>query len=218
MKKTWYKLYVEEINETGSLSNYIINKLKSKKKLINLIKKYSPNKKIVESGSGTGVLSIYLASLGYKSVAVDIDEEILNLSRRISVKYGANNTPVYKQASILDVNFKKEEFDVSFSNGVLEHFSDEQIVKILKNQMKFAKTVIVGIPTQYFSYEEAMYGDERYLPISYWRDLIKKAGGKILEETSYHFLPKRKIILNFKKYFKPYPFRVFVIQKNKNQN
>jgi ribosomal protein L11 methylase PrmA len=79
MKKTWYKLYVEEINETGSLSNYIINKLKSKKKLINLIKKYSPNKKIVESGSGTGVLSIYLASLGYKSVAVDIDEEILNL-------------------------------------------------------------------------------------------------------------------------------------------
>ena len=56
MKKTWYEIYINEINEKGSISNYVDDKIKTKKNLINLIKKYSPNKKIIEAGSGTGVL------------------------------------------------------------------------------------------------------------------------------------------------------------------
>jgi SAM-dependent methyltransferase len=212
-KKSWYELYMEEINEKGTIINYVNAKIKTKKKLINLIKKYSPNKKIIESGSGTGVLSTYLASLGYDSTAIDIDKDILNLSKRIAKEYGYNNKPNFKIDSILELNFKSNEFDVSFSNGVLEHFSDEDIIKTIQRQMDIAKTVIVGIPTKYFDDDEAMYGDERFIPIKYWRELIKKSGGTIVEETSYHFLTKPQILIDFKKYFRPFPFRVFVIQK-----
>ena len=74
--------------------------------------------------------------------------------------------------------------------------------------------MIFGIPTKYFNREEAMYGDERYMDYTFWRDLIKKSGGKILEEKSMHYMSFRKRLVNFKKYFRPYPFRIFVIEKN----
>ena len=213
MKKTWYEIYVDEINEKGSIINYVNDKIKTKKNLIDLIKKYSPNNKIIEAGSGTGILSTYLASIGFDSLAIDIDKDILNLSKKIAKKYGAKNKPAFKIDSILSLEYKKNEFDVSFSNGVLEHFSDKEIIQTLKKQMKIAKIVIVGIPTKYFDDDEAMYGDERFLKIKYWREIIVKAGGEIIEEKSCHYLTKPKIILNFKKYFRPYPYRLFVIRK-----
>ena len=84
MKKTWYEIYVDEINEKGSIINYVNDKIKTKKNLIDLIKKYSPNNKIIEAGSGTGILSTYLASIGFDSLAIDIDKDILNLSKKIA--------------------------------------------------------------------------------------------------------------------------------------
>ena len=213
--KTWYQIYMNEIDEKGSISNYINDKIKTKKNLINLIKKYSPNKKIIEAGCGTGILSTYLASQGFESTAIDIDKDILNLSKKISKEYGAKTTPKFMIDSILELKYKKNEFDVSFSNGVLEHFSDKDIIKTLKKQMNIASTVIVGIPTKYFDDDEAMYGDERFLKIKYWRKMIEKSGGKIIEEKSCHFLTKPRIILNFKKYFRPYPYRIFVKKKKK---
>lgn len=213
MKKTWYEIYIDEINEKGSISNYVNDKIKTKKNLINLIKKYSPNKKLIESGSGTGILSTYLASLGFDSVAIDIDKDILNLSKKIAKEYGAKNKPKFMIDSILKLNYKNKEFDVSFSNGVLEHFSDKEIIKTIKKQLKIANTVIVGIPTKYFDDNEAMYGDERFLKLKFWREIISQAGGKIIEEKSCHFLTKPKILLNFKKYFRPFPYRIFVIQE-----
>lgn len=213
MKKTWYEIYIDEINEKGSISNYVNDKIKAKKNLIDLIKKYSPNKKIIEAGSGTGILSTYLASLGFDSVAIDIDKDILNLSKKIAKEYGAKNKPKFMIDSILKLNYKNKEFDVSFSNGVLEHFSDKEIIKTIKKQLKIANTVIVGIPTKYFDDNEAMYGDERFLKLKFWREIISQAGGKIIEEKSCHFLTKPKILLNFKKYFRPFPYRIFVIQE-----
>ena len=190
MKKTWYEIYIDEINEKGSISNYVNDKIKTKKNLIDLIKKYSPNKKIIEAGSGTGILSTYLASLGFDSVAIDIDKDILNLSKKIAKEYGAKNKPKFMIDSILKLNYKNKEFDVSFSNGVLEHFSDKEIIKTIKKQLKIANTVIVGIPTKYFDDNEAMYGDERFLKLKFWREIISQAGGKIIEEKSCHFLTK----------------------------
>lgn len=184
--------------------------------LINLIKKYSKNNKLIESGSGTGVLSTYMASLGYDVTGIDIDKDILKLSKKIAKNYNSKNKPNFQIKSIFELDYKKNNFDVSFSNGVLEHFTNEQIINTLKQQMKIAKIVIFGIPTKYFNQEEAMYGDERYMSYKFWRSLINDAGGMILEEKSMHYTNKRKRLLNFKKYFRPYPYRIFVI-KLKNE-
>ena len=94
---TWYDVYLKDISKKKTLTNYVYDKIKNKKVLIELIKKYAKNKKIVEAGSGTGVISTYMASLGYDVVAFDIDEQILKLSQKISMEYPSKNKPKFKK-------------------------------------------------------------------------------------------------------------------------
>ena len=213
----WYEVYLKDIAKKGNLENYVDDKIKNKKIIINLIKKYAKGNKLIESGSGTGVLSTYMASLKYDVTGIDIDKDILNLSKKIAKNYNSKNKPTFKNKSIFKLDYKENYFDVSFSNGVLEHFNDEQIIDTLKQQMKIAKIVIFGIPTKYFNQEEAMYGDERYKNNKFWRNLISISGGTILEEKSMHYMSRMKRLLNYKKYFRPYPYRIFVI-KSKNSD
>ncbi len=210
----WYEVYLKDIEKKKTLDYYVDDKIRNKKVLINLIKKYSKNNKLLEAGSGTGVLSTYMASLDFDVTGIDIDKDILGLSRKIAKSYPSKNKPKFIKKSIFELDYDDNYFDASFSNGVLEHFNDDEIIDTLKQQMRVSKYVIFGIPTKYFNREEAMYGDERYMDYTFWRDLIKKSGGKILEEKSMHYMSFRKRLVNFKKYFRPYPFRIFVIEKN----
>ncbi len=211
---SWYELYLEDLKKKENVINYINDKISYKKNFINLIKKYSTNHKIIETGSGTGVISTYLASIGFDTTAIDIDPQMLELANHIAKMYNHDNKAKFVKDSIFELNYKDEEFDVSFSNGVLEHFNDEEIIDTLKKQMRIAKYVVFGIPTKYFRKEEAMYGDERYLPLSKWRKLIKASGGKILEESSMGYSGAKSRILSVKKWFKPKPFRIFVVRKD----
>lgn len=217
----WGAIYQADVDKKGGNLPYILNKINKKKKLINLIKKYA-NKSIIECGSGTSVVSIHLASLGYKVTAVDIEDDVIKLSKKLADEYfkslnDCNAELSFEKKSIFELGFPKEAFDVAFSNGVLEHFNDEEIVEIIKQQLYVAKTTIVGIPTKYFSPKEAKYGNERVLEISYWRKLIKDSGGTIIEEVGMDRQPLSKRLVNFKKYFKPKPYHLFVVKKQENK-
>ena len=210
---SWYEIYLEEIKLKKNIKNYIDYKIKHKKKLIKLIEKYSPNKKIMEAGCGTGIISTYMCSKGYDVTEVDINNDILNLAKKVSNEYIKEGNPKFVLKSIYDLNFKNNEFDVSFSNGVLEHFSDEKIIETLKLQLMQSSYVIVGIPTKFFNDNEALYGDERFLELTYWRKLFAKADANIVEETSYHYMTLIEKMTSLNKMFRPKPFRVFVLKK-----
>lgn len=212
----WGAIYQADVDKKGGNIPYILNKINKKKKLIDLIKKYA-NKNVIECGSGTSVVSIHLASLGYKVTAVDIEDDVIKLSKKLADDYfttlqDCKAELTFEKKSIFELGYPKESFDVAFSNGVLEHFTDEEIIEILKQQLFVAKTTIVGIPTKYFSPKEAKYGNERVLELSYWRKLIKNAGGIIIEETGMQRQPLNKRLVNFKKYFKPKPYHLFVVK------
>jgi len=211
--KNWYDLYIEEIESKKGIKNYIEYKIKTKVKLIKLIKKYSKNKKIMEAGCGTGIISSYMSSLDYNVVAIDINDKILKLAEEISNNYIKNSNPNFIKKDLFKLDFANKEFDVIFSNGVLEHFTDDEIKEILKLQLEQANVVIVGIPTQFFRKEKAMHGDERYLKIKYWRNLFKECGAKILEEKSYHYMTFIEKIKNLDRILKPKPFKIFVLKK-----
>lgn len=212
---SWYNVYLNEIKQKKNAKNYIEDKIKHKQVFIKLLKKYSKNnKKLIEAGCGTGIISSYMASKEYDVLGIDIDEEILQLSTNLAKEYFDEDKKLkFEKMSILDMQFSKEEFDVCFSNGVLEHFEDEDIICSLKNQMNISRYVVLGIPTQFFDKTEALYGDERFLPLEYWRYLITKSGGRILEEKSFHYMNILEKICNIKKIFREKPFRVFVIEK-----
>lgn len=213
----WKELYQKDIDKKGGNIEYVMGKIKKKKKLINLIKKYA-DKKIIECGSGTAVVSLYLSTLGYDVTAIDIEDDVLELSKKLARDYYHNlkNDKLkinFKKESIFKLNYSSDYFDVAFSNGVLEHFQDDEIINIIKEQLKIAKITIVGIPTKYFESKEAKYGNERVLKLSYWRKLIKQSGGKIIQEVGMNREPLKKRIFNYKKYFKPRPYHLFVIKK-----
>ena len=213
----WAEIYQKDIDKKGGNLPYVLNKINKKKKLINLVKKYS-DKNIIECGSGTSVVSIYLATLGYNVTAIDIEDNVIKLAKSLAKDYykavdNYNSQINFVKKSIFDLGYEKDSFDVAFSNGVLEHFSDDEIIQIIQQQLYVAKTVIVGIPTKYFDSSEAKYGNERVLELSYWRYLIKKAGGSIIEEIGMDRESFLKRLFNYKKYFRPKPYHLFVIKK-----
>ncbi len=213
---SWYEIYLEEIKLKKDAKHYIEDKVRHKKIFIRMLQKYSDlgKKKIIEAGCGTGIISSYMASKGYDVVGIDIDSKILLLANELANEYFANNKLLeFKIESIFELNYPKESFDVCFSNGVLEHFSDDEILDTLKLQLQIAKYVVVGIPTQFFDKKEALYGNERFLPLDYWRFLITKAGGRILEEHSFHYMTLWEKLTSLYKISRPKPYRLFVIEK-----
>ena len=215
----WGELYQKDVDKKGGNLPYVLGKINKKKKLINLIKKYA-DKSVIECGSGTSVVSVYLASLGYETTAVDIEDDVIRLSKQLAKAYyntleDCNPKLNFEKKSIFKLGYPRDSFDVAFSNGVLEHFTDDEIIEIIKQQLFTAKITIVGIPTKYFSSKEAKYGNERVLELSYWRRLIKKSGGTIIEEVGMDREPLSKRLVNFKKYFKPKPYHLFVVKKSK---
>lgn len=211
----WLDLYNKEIGKYDNLKSYVDSKVGYKKPFIDLINKYNTSGKMLEAGSGTGTLSTYLAANeDFDVTGIDIDEDMIKLAKKIGEEYNPDKKAKFVKGSIFDLDYEDNEFSICFSNGVLEHFTNEQIIDTLERQLSISETVIFGIPTRYFTKEEAMYGDERYLPLAKWRKIIKASGGEIVEEASMNYIGLKSRIRNIKKWFKPRPFRIFVVRKD----
>lgn len=210
----WYELYKIDIEEFPTPDNYIKYKLKYKSIFIDKVIKYANNGKVIETGCGTGLMAGFLQKKGLKVTALDLSQKVLDYAEEIAKKSDIIAPCKYKQGDILNLKYKKNSFDVSYSNGVLEHFSDDEIIETLKQQMNISKYVIFGIPSTYFNMNEKMLGNERGLTLDEWKNLIHKADGKIVEQTSFHYYKLYRRIFEIKKWFKPKAFWLFVIEKN----
>lgn len=210
----WYELYKIDIEEFPTPDDYIKYKLKYKSIFIDKVIQYANNGKVIETGCGTGLMAGFLQKKGLKVTALDLSQKVLDYAEEIAKKSNIIAPCKYKQGDILNLKYKKNSFDVSYSNGVLEHFSDDEIVETLKQQMNISKYVIFGIPSTYFNMNEKMLGNERGLTLDEWKNLIHKADGKIVEQTSFHYYKLYRRIFEIKKWFKPKAFWLFVIEKN----
>ena len=209
----WYELYKIDIEEFAKPDDYIKYKLKYKKIFINKVIKYAKNKKVIEMGCGTGLMAGYLQKLGLKVTALDLSQAVLDYAKEIAEQSEIIKPCKYEQGDILNLKYKKNSFDVSYSNGVLEHFNDEEIIEILKQQMNISRYVIFGIPSTYFNMNEKMLGNERTLTLKEWKSLIERAGGRLVEQTSFHYYKIYRRIFEVKKWFKPKAFWLFILEK-----
>ena len=211
----WYELYKIDIEEFHTPDDYIEYKLKYKKKFIEKVIQYSQNKKVIEMGCGTGLMAGYLQKLGLDVTALDLSQKVIDYAYEIAKQSNIIKPFKYEQGDILNLKYKANTFDVSYSNGVLEHFNDDEVVTILKQQMKISKYVIFGVPSTYFNMNEKMVGNERSLTLREWSKLVEKAGGYIIEQTSFHYYKLYRRIFEVKKWFKPKAFWLFIIENDK---
>lgn len=209
----WFELYKIDVEEFKTPDDYFLYKLGYKKKLVKTIEKFAGGKKIAEMGCGTGLTAGFLSKRGHDVTAVDLSDQMLVYANKIAQNSNVIAPCTYIQDNILTLNKVGDGYGVCFSNGVFEHFDDEEIVKTLSKQLQISDYVVFGIPSLYFDMHEKMLGNERCLSRKEWRALIKRAGGKLVKETSFHYYNWVRRLLEVKKWFKPKAFLMYVVTK-----
>ena len=139
-------------------------------------------RRILEVGSGTGIMPTFLSWLGYDLSSVDNDREVLAQAEKLTDKLHGKCSYAYGDAFDLLAVFPKDSFDAVFSQGFFEHFSDDQIRALIRQQLAVSRTVIFSVPSRY--YRVLDFGNERLLSERDWRMILKPFSVRYV--TGYH--------------------------------
>lgn len=98
----------------------------------------SPNGlRILEAGSGSGVISAAIAGAGGKVCLLDIAQDALHVARSYFTSRGLDAD--FVQADIFSLPFSPGQFSVVWNSGVMEHFTESEQVNILSSVARILK-------------------------------------------------------------------------------
>lgn len=158
----WKEFYKNRIN--NSYQNYFEIRYKSfLNKIIELNPLYC-----LEEGCGIASISKYLFNNKINSSGFDIDLDMVHMSQ-------ANNefNNNFYQDDILnpaDLTVYRQS-ELQITHGVLEHFSNKDLLTIFSRYKKDNKSSIHYVPLN--KYKIPSFGDERLLPYEYWLEISK---------------------------------------------
>jgi len=142
--------------------------------------------KLLEVGFGSACLSGYLADFGFRVVGVDSDPAVIRYAKNrlasemLGSPEGDNPNPLLLERDALHLADGLSEyapFDLCWSAGLLEHYPDDQIVEMLKQQLAVARICCFSVPSELYPRKE--FGDERNLPLPHWFGLCESLGDTI---------------------------------------
>jgi SAM-dependent methyltransferase len=166
-KQSWHEYYREKLTIPQFLTNLNAHSI-----LFEKITEENPNRmKVLEVGVGTGSMSIFLSWLGYEVVGIDNNKKVLEQAKRNVKRFNGKVKLVLCDAFFLSEKFG-DEFDVAFSQGLLEHFNDEEISSLVDEQLKVAKTVYFSVPSYFYPQQD--FGNERLMTVEEWKTILKK--------------------------------------------
>lgn len=182
-EKTWGEHYQNLGKDVYCKKDYIGN-TNHLKGLLQAILDLGP-KMVCETGIGTGHLSIWLAEHGIKATGIDTDPVIVENAK----KFLESEFEELKVEFLIDDAFRHErDYDVIFHQGLVEHFDNVTITKLLQHQIKHCEWLVVSMPLKdYFKQvPEARFGNERELTEGQWRRIIEEANvGKLVRTFRY---------------------------------
>lgn len=177
VKSKWYWFYANRIN--SGYQNYFEDRYKV---MIDYIANLNDVNLIREEGVGIGSLTKALKK-DLRTIRLfhgfDNDPFMIELCKKNSV----GSFPVYMD-NILEPKVKAA-YDLALTHGVLEHFSDQDIMKVINRHNDAKKRHIHYVPTN--KYDTPSFGDERLLSPKYWLNLTKPKD-YILFNNSYDLL------------------------------
>jgi SAM-dependent methyltransferase len=148
----WHKWFRSNIASRGGLFKFMYDSWVFSSPLYDtLFRLLPPPRSIIDVGCGYGGSTILLACMGYKVTAIDIDQEMLTQAiANASLFERIGSTPVkFESADAFDLSNYYGKYDVAFSDGVIEHFRPEEAARVIHEQAKTARYVVVAVPTRY---------------------------------------------------------------------
>ena len=143
---------------------------------------------VLEVGVGNGGMTLFLGSVGIRAVGVDNNLAILERARARS---RAVPTVHFEPADAfrLSDSYATGSFDVAFSQGFFEHFDDDQIRKLVVQQLAVARRVVFSVPSD--EYPQQDFGNERLMSPQRWEAILAPVGCAQARYYGVHVLPLR---------------------------
>ena len=171
----WSQYY----NDSLSLESLLGN-LYGQRDFLAAIQK-SGAKTILEVGSGSGGMAIFLSWLGFEVLSIDIEPAVVAKAEAENKRL--NGSAKFQVADGFNLPFSPNQFDLAIHQGLLEHFSDEDIHRLLNEQLKCAKQVLFSVPNS--NYMRRDFGNERLMNKARWESIL--APYRILDSTNYSY-------------------------------
>lgn len=114
-----------------------------------------PGMSALDAGCGSGFFSDYFLSRGCRVTTLDYSQDALEMAKAKTRGRCEN----YLQRNLLDPSFGEEcaeKFDIIFTDGLFEHFTEEDQMKIMMNFRKVKKphgTIVTFVPNKYSWWE-----------------------------------------------------------------
>lgn len=172
----WEKYYRER---SVSLERLINDIWDHKSFLVEITTTGSQNRDILEVGSGSGALSVFLSHVGYKIISIDRDEAVLSIAKQ-NCAY-LDGKVALEIADAYNLPFSNDSFDLGFSQGFFEHFDDEDIRRLLIEQLRVARATVFSVPT--FWYPAKDFGNERLMKKEEWLEILSQFN---VEKATYY--------------------------------
>jgi hypothetical protein len=191
MSNEWAAFYKKELNLNDYLGNlyehlYLFERIMKEKPL-----------KTLEIGIGNGSMSIFLSHLGFKATGIDNEIKIVKKAMETNQNFNGNAHFIQCDAFELEKKFEGE-FDVVFSQGFFEHFSDEEIRTLILKQLEVGKIVLFSVPSNF--YPRLDLGNERLLSKEEWHNILDGLNVEYIEYYGNHPLPIKQLIKNIFKF------------------
>lgn len=151
--------------------------------LYGIIKRYCPAPaRILDVGCGPGWSDLYLSAMGYEVLGVDNEPRLVDAAIDLKTRLGA--AAQFEVGDAFDLSPHHGRFDLAYSCGVLEHFDRDVTVKLLQEQARCARYVLIQIPTKYTALTGEIT-DERIYTISELKRIVQDSGLKVVTAFGY---------------------------------
>jgi ubiquinone/menaquinone biosynthesis C-methylase UbiE len=192
-EKVWDLYWKETYSYKGDYDVLTIGIFRQIKSILHSLS----DKKFLECGSGTGKISALIAKHNGKVFLMDYSKKALEISRDFFKREKLDG--VFEEGNIFNIPYQENEFDVVWSSGVLEHFSDTQQTQILAEMSRvckksgllilfnpFAKAYIYRLG-KYFAEKRGKwpFGDE--FPVKSMKKQAEKLDITLINEYSFGF-------------------------------
>lgn len=135
-----------------------------------------PKWNIVEMGIGSGWPSIFLSKFYSNVYGVDINVDVLEMTKKLARKMESNLRIVWGDTFDLSRLSASIGLDIIHHQGLLEHFAEEEIVFVLNEQTRVARQVIGCVPTDRYimdEYEKGFDPNQHMWPAEQWLDILR---------------------------------------------